>query len=387
MATYSAQMVADMMARETGEAILVLVTISHALLPTPIRVTSDAVDTVSRGPLTAADLTSNGYDITLNRAEMWAAGLLGSTGLQGLEQDISYYGTVPIGALDTLNDLTAEGIITPERLAAAGTHRPTLIHARSGANNEFRIQLGLALPSNNAFRVITNNGTEVIWSSADGMPDLADGIVRRFALTRNGTTGALELWTQPEGSSTATSHGSKTSGSGLLDLTGHTLHVGRSGAGGADSQWKGRYDDLRIWSDIRSQSEIETTAFVELIGNEPGLNAYWPMTEGTVFQQVPFEFILPDGNRDRAPRARLAVDNVHRDIVDSLRAIDTPPDLLFELVRGSAPDTLEHAWKGFRLTQASYDVLRVEGEITVEDFSREPWPWQRYTPDGFPALF
>ena len=35
--------------QETGEAVLILLTLSHADLPAPIRVTSDAVDTVSRG--------------------------------------------------------------------------------------------------------------------------------------------------------------------------------------------------------------------------------------------------------------------------------------------------------------------------------------------------
>ena len=36
-------------AQETGEVFLVLLTISHASLPVPIRVTSDGVNTVSRG--------------------------------------------------------------------------------------------------------------------------------------------------------------------------------------------------------------------------------------------------------------------------------------------------------------------------------------------------
>jgi len=49
MVTLSSQMIQDMASQETGEAVLVLLTIEHADLVTPIRVTSDGVQTISNG--------------------------------------------------------------------------------------------------------------------------------------------------------------------------------------------------------------------------------------------------------------------------------------------------------------------------------------------------
>jgi len=49
MRNLSSDMLADLFATETDEAILALVTIDHDTLSTPIRVTSDAVETVSNG--------------------------------------------------------------------------------------------------------------------------------------------------------------------------------------------------------------------------------------------------------------------------------------------------------------------------------------------------
>lgn len=47
--TLSSDMLRDMNAHETGEAILVLIRIDHEDLPSPLLITSDAVDTISNG--------------------------------------------------------------------------------------------------------------------------------------------------------------------------------------------------------------------------------------------------------------------------------------------------------------------------------------------------
>ena len=109
-------------AQETDEAFIVLLTIDHAELSDPIRVANYDVNVVSRGSLTATDLTSNNYHGTLNRIEVWDRGLIEiiptnmGVGAKGVEQDTSYYITVPNGALDTLTDFTIEGLIRQKQL-------------------------------------------------------------------------------------------------------------------------------------------------------------------------------------------------------------------------------------------------------------------------------
>lgn len=50
---------------------------------------------------------------------------------------------------------------------------------------------------------------------------------------------------------------------------------------GADTNWRGVIDEVRIWSIARTQSEIQSAMNHYLTGNEPGLAAYWSFSEGT----------------------------------------------------------------------------------------------------------
>jgi autotransporter-associated beta strand protein len=53
--------------------------------------------------------------------------------------------------------------------------------------------------------------------------------------------------------------------------------------------FRGQIADMRIWSEARSQAEIQSTMNVRLAGNETDLSYYWPMNEGsgtTVFDSA-----------------------------------------------------------------------------------------------------
>ena len=45
--------------------------------------------------------------------------------------------------------------------------------------------------------------------------------------------------------------------------------------------WNGKLDEIRIWSTARTEAEIQANMSIELTGAEPGLEAYYPMNEGT----------------------------------------------------------------------------------------------------------
>jgi hypothetical protein len=110
-------------------------------------------------------------------------------------------------------------------------------------------------------------------------------------------------------------------------------------------------------------------------------------SRGETFVAFPFRLSLPDDGDDRPPRARLAIDNVDRTIVQSLRQIDSAPRVLIEVVRGADPDAVEAVFPDFELSNARYDALTVQGELTLESFLREPYPAALFTPANFPGLF
>lgn len=110
-------------------------------------------------------------------------------------------------------------------------------------------------------------------------------------------------------------------------------------------------------------------------------------SRGEVFTAFPFSLSLPDDEDGRPPRARLAIDNVDRQIVQAVRSLVSSPTVFIEIIRAAAPDVVEARFEDFRFTNISYDSNLVEGDLTIEDFTTEPYPAASFTPSLFPGLF
>ena len=106
-----------------------------------------------------------------------------------------------------------------------------------------------------------------------------------------------------------------------------------------------------------------------------------------LFTAFPFDLVIPDDTQGTGPRARLVIDNIDRSIVSALRGITSAPSALIEIVRTADPDTVEASFPDFKLTNVVYDALSVSGDLTVEDFTAEPWPQAVFSPANFPGMF
>lgn len=108
---------------------------------------------------------------------------------------------------------------------------------------------------------------------------------------------------------------------------------------------------------------------------------------GRIFTPYPFDLFLPDEKDNQSPRARLRLDNISREIVAAIRSISTSPTVLMEIVRAQDPDAIEASFPDFRFTNVTYDALTVEGDLSIEDFTAEPYPARVFSPGDFPGLF
>lgn len=111
------------------------------------------------------------------------------------------------------------------------------------------------------------------------------------------------------------------------------------------------------------------------------------ISRGDSFIAFPFDLLIPDDTENASPRARLIIDNVDRAIVAAIRNITSAPSILIEIVQASNPDTVEASFPDFKLTNVNYDALTVSGDLTVEDFTAEPWPCAIFSPANFPGMF
>ena len=105
------------------------------------------------------------------------------------------------------------------------------------------------------------------------------------------------------------------------------------------------------------------------------------------FVPYPFDLVLPNDIDSKSYRAKLVIDNIDRAIVQAVRSLTTAPNVLIQIVRAVSPDTIEAQFVDFALTNISYDAWRVQGDLTVEDFTAEPFPASCFSPGLFPGLF
>lgn len=379
-------------APETAEAFLELLTINHASLPEPIRVGSGGQDTVQQpGSDQAAELVA-GNDGTVEAGTLvWGPGILFGSGLAWPGQTTTDRLTVPGGVFNGLTDFTLEGTITPERLAVAGIHKPTILACwHSGiSGHEVRVQLTLTLPTVNQFHLMVKE-TTITWDTpGEGLPDLADGTRRRWAIVRDGTTGDAELFLMDEDGSAAVSYGTKSLPTGALTVDAGAARYGLARTTTSSRNFKGGQDDLRVWSVKRSAAAIGADGFGELVGDETDLDAYWPLNEGTRFVACPFALVLPGDSNQRPPKATLAIDAVDPRVRAAVRSI--PPGTVatvdIDLVLASQPEIYEGQFPGFDLRNVTYNRGTLRGELTLDSFVREPWPADRYTPGEWRGLF
>lgn len=106
---------------------------------------------------------------------------------------------------------------------------------------------------------------------------------------------------------------------------------------------------------------------------------------GDTYVAFPYELILPPDAEGFSP-ARLRIDNTDRQIVQAVRSINSAATVGMAVIRASEPDVTEAEYNDFKLTNVTFDVGVVEGEVSVENFTGEPFTAGTMNPGDFPGL-
>ena len=108
---------------------------------------------------------------------------------------------------------------------------------------------------------------------------------------------------------------------------------------------------------------------------------------GEQYFAFPFRIDLPDDDAESMPEISLTIDNVDRQIVETLREISSPPTVSHFVVMASAPDQIEAGPFDMALREADYNSTTVTGKLVWEDFLNQKYPAHDYAPANFPGLF
>lgn len=114
---------------------------------------------------------------------------------------------------------------------------------------------------------------------------------------------------------------------------------------------------------------------------------YGTVSRGDTYLFCPFSASLPDDVGERAPTARLMLENVSRDLVTLIRSIPSPASATIELVLASSPDAVEIEYPAFQVRNASYNANVLTLELSIDALTDEPFPAGTFNPSSFPGLF
>ncbi|MBE1208103.1 DUF1833 family protein [Aminobacter carboxidus] len=123
----------------------------------------------------------------------------------------------------------------------------------------------------------------------------------------------------------------------------------------------------------------------ERLSDEP--LTYGTSSRGDTYTFCPMVVSLPDDLGERAPTARLMIENVSRQIVEKIRGIANPGLGKLELVLASSPDDVEIGYPDFEIVRAQYNANVITLELSIDALTDEPYPAETFNPSGFPGLF
>lgn len=112
--------------------------------------------------------------------------------------------------------------------------------------------------------------------------------------------------------------------------------------------------------------------------------------ESEVWQGVLFTASLPEDSEESVPTVKVGIDNVDSSIVETIRALSTPPmvEMSVLLIKTNGIITRDYGPAQFRMNLAEWDALTVEGALGYEaDYLNEPAQADSYDATTFPGLF
>ncbi len=375
--TVSADLTTAMFEEETLDGLLVLLTIDHPSLSTPIQVVNSKVD-VHRHDVadSALDSNANANTAVFTGSPTYVTGITASAAGKALNFEPADHADFGSGTEFDLGSFMLEFWIEPETLqgSVADTYDDNAMIGRDvAATSGFRF--GYDKDGKVSFFSSASGGSLDL-TSASGI--LTAGVSAHLAVAYDlaTTTGRLLL----NGATIATATGA------IVIPVGQTLKLNGTWAGGTNAD--ATYDEFRIWNNARSDAATLRDLNRRLLGNEIGLVGNWSWSAPISFIGLPFTIRLPSDEAGSPPSSRLEIDNVSLEITAAIRnAVSSPPTVQIDVVRVLDQDAVELTFPLLKLRNVRANVGRVTGDLFSEDLQIEPYPNDRFVPGYFPGLF
>ncbi len=108
---------------------------------------------------------------------------------------------------------------------------------------------------------------------------------------------------------------------------------------------------------------------------------------GKTYLHFPFDLQLAQQDGQSPPQAKLALSNVDRKLVETIRSIQSPPAMTIGVVLASAPDDWVLRPEPFILQNVDVALTQITGTIGYENVLNEAYPSALMSPGNTPGLF
>lgn len=143
---------------------------------------------------------------------------------------------------------------------------------------------------------------------------------------------------------------------------------------------------VTLYSDELTQPiRVCSDPYEKLIGL--GDDIYGLVSNGDTYLFLPFDIWLPRDDKTGVVSAKFSIDNVDRNIVATARSVTKPVSVKIQCVLSDDVDRVEIEFDNFKLSNITYDVMQLTGDLTLDYWGLEPFPSGRFVPSDFPGLF
>ena len=101
---------------------------------------------------------------------------------------------------------------------------------------------------------------------------------------------------------------------------------------------------------------------------------YGVVSGGNDFIFLPMQITLPTEEDGQAPRCSITMYDVTRYLIPIVRTITEAPRVMLQLVLSKSPNVVEIEFSDFYITNFNYNADSVTGELSMTDYSTEPFP-------------
>jgi len=101
----------------------------------------------------------------------------------------------------------------------------------------------------------------------------------------------------------------------------------------------------------------------------------------------PFDITLPQDDGNTVPRMRFVVPNISAEIGWWLRGSLVVPVVTVILISSGDLDTAIATFPDFEMTNFNAGTMSIQGDLSLSNLEREPFPAGTFSPAYFPGLF